>query len=153
VSPVIGGGGGGGGGLGFHGVRLYFTNNAAASNPVSWPSVTFDTDGYYSAGAPTVITIPPGLGGYYHVGFNLDPAGSPSGWLNPLIATSAKSDAICGTVTSTSLGLGNPLIVLSAVWGPIPAGATVWTQFFSQNAVTFSGGDDTAFWAYLFAKA
>jgi len=56
------------------GARIYATPATSivgdgALNVVSFPSVQFDTDGYYSGGAPTRLTIP--ADGLYLVGANL----------------------------------------------------------------------------------
>lgn len=129
--------------------RVHLLNNVTASpSPftVSWDTVNFDTDGFYSAGAPTRLTIPAGLGGYYLVGCNTDWASTPSGRLSIEVDASNKGDTLVSTTTNTSVN-ANPLVCCSALW-LMAAGDYFYVRAIAQNAASaiLSGNDDTAFW-------
>lgn len=71
-------GGGGGGGTAFSGASLKFTSNKSVSATTPWPydAAEYDTDGYWSSGSPSRITIPAGGTGKYRVGVSAWSSGS-----------------------------------------------------------------------------
>jgi hypothetical protein len=66
--------GGGSGGVGDHGARVkkdttgQVIGTGGTPTALTWQTEDWDTDGYWTSGAPTKFTIPTGMGGKYLVG-------------------------------------------------------------------------------------
>jgi hypothetical protein len=81
MSPIISPGGSGGGTGAGVGARVLRSSDQSIPNAtataISFDTSTgaggsFDTNGFFSGGSPTRLTVPAGLAGYYMVGGNLE---------------------------------------------------------------------------------
>jgi hypothetical protein len=111
-------------GASFKGVSLYksggtqsLSNNTATA--ITYDSETFDTDAFHSTSTNTSrITIPAGLGGYYHVlvrcAWNLNATGVRFVWIYKNGSELVKVDELAGNNTVYVFTQGSAVLNLAA---------------------------------------
>jgi hypothetical protein len=111
-------------GASFKGVSLYksggtqsLSNNTATA--ITYDSETFDTDAFHSTSTNTSrITIPAGLGGYYHVlvrcAWNLNATGVRFVWIYKNGSELVKVDELAGNNTVYVFTQGSAILNLAA---------------------------------------
>ena len=107
----------------FIGARVYrATDQTIATDtqtPLSFSAERYDNGGFWVVGAPTLLTIPTGLGGYYlvHGNFQISPSGQTLMRqllivLNELTAIAVDRIGVSGGTTN----LGSVALQASVVW-------------------------------------
>lgn len=140
---------GGGGAASFVGARVYRTTNGsqASGDAIPFETVDYDTSGFWSAGQPTRLTVPAGLGGRYIFGANTDVAGAPppAGSYEINLRSSTKADPTIVAVEGSTTIFANPLLAVCSM-RTLAAGEFLTAVVFSPGVWIPSGNELTAFW-------
>ena len=141
-----------------HGCRIYNSTTQSIGNSAdtlaTFDSEEFDTDGYHSTASNTSrITIPAGLGGYYHVGFIVLWADNATGLRIGRILKTGASVRASQVTTFPNAGGNTPHISYETIIS-LAAGDYVEVNLFQTSGGSLATGSATdriqnGFWAHF----
>ena len=135
----IKGAGAAAGGASFKGCSLYQSTDISLANDttiaLTWNSENFDTDAFHSTSTDTGrITIPSGLGGYYHINGAISFVGGGAGFRRVDINKNGSIWQYGANIASASASGGTQIIPFSTI------GNFVATDYLSISVSQASGG-------------